>query len=377
MVRKLTLLLLSLLLCPQPAFPQTEHAPEWLNERVLVSSESHHQTGTLCLIDFPNGRQWMAVAGLANKEQNVPALGNYYVEIGSMTKMFIATAILQLHEDSLLNIYKPFTSYIQEPWAKNLNRWKKKNWSDSISILNMLNHTAGIFDYLDDGTDQATVDKYGYEGKVRFKPRELIRNSNIEGSYGPPNKKWHYSNTAYLALGILIETVSGKPWQDYIQEHILDPANLQRTKFGTRMNKEELSKKMQGYFDGKKINMAFSLAGASGEMVSTLPDMAVFIRKWWGGEFFKYPETTNLLRTAHFADIGPLGSYGMGIMHLMDLYGHGGQTFGFSGFGGILPQKEIVLIWIQNDSQVGVYPAILDISDELMEKKKKPVSGEK
>ncbi|BDC97977.1 serine hydrolase domain-containing protein [Persicobacter psychrovividus] len=357
------LLLCLLLNCN--AFAQGNRPPEWLNKMVKVSSETHDNAGTLCMVDFPNKNQWIAVAGYANKAQNVPAIANYSFEIGSMTKMFIATAILQLHEQGLLDINKPISKYIDEPWVKNLNRFNKKDWSDSISIRSVMNHTAGIYDYLDDGSDEATIEKYGYQGRLKISPREIIRTSNTRGSYGPPNKKWRYSNTGYQALGILIEKVSGQNYQQYIRTHILQPANLTQTYFGTNMTEQQAKTKMQGYFNGQKIQMSFYLAGAAGEIVSTMPDMVKFIRAWWQGDFFSKAETTQLLRNSSFVGTGSIGQYGLANMHLFNIYGHSGQTFGFNAFAGIIPEKNIVVIWVSNDSQASAYSPVINIADKL------------
>jgi CubicO group peptidase (beta-lactamase class C family) len=151
--------------------------------------------------------------GIANKDFNVPNRIDTKFNLGSMNKMFTATAIAQLVERGKLSFDDPLSKFI--PDFPNAEAAKK------IRIKHLLSHTAGLGGYFSDR----------YEGMSREKLRtvddmmNLVRLDEKDIAF-EPGSRWDYSNTGMLVLGKVIEIVSGQSYFDYVRENIYKPAGM-------------------------------------------------------------------------------------------------------------------------------------------------------
>jgi D-alanyl-D-alanine carboxypeptidase len=144
--------------------------------------------------------------GLANFELGVANKPETKFRLGSITKQFTAAAILQLQEQGRLGIGDPISKYIPgSPGA----------WS-SVTVHHLLTHTSGIHSY----TDNA-----GYPDHMRERagtPLEFVnRFRNLSPDFDP-GTKFHYDNSGYFLLGVIIEQVSGLKYEDYLRKYIFD-----------------------------------------------------------------------------------------------------------------------------------------------------------
>ncbi len=151
--------------------------------------------------------------GLANREKGVAADDDTRFRIGSLTKQFTATAILQLAKKGLLKVEDPIRKYLPDyPAAAG----------DKITIHQLLTHTSGIPNYTND--DELM--------KRRSKPisrSELLATFQSKPLDFEPGSRFAYSNSGYFVLGVILEKVAGKSYEDYLQENILRPAGMTRT----------------------------------------------------------------------------------------------------------------------------------------------------
>ena len=111
----------------------------------------------------------------------------------------------------------------------------------------------------------------------------------------------------------------------------------------------------QGYASGKPTSMPPTLAGSAGEIVSTLDDLARFMKAWGEGRLYAKPETLKLQMAQGFVKMDPTIEnlqYGYAIMCIEGFYGHGGQTFGFQSYLAYNPQKKELYIVGVNDAFV-------------------------
>lgn len=156
--------------------------------------------------------------------------------IGSITKVFISTAIMQLQEKGLLNIHDPLSKYI--PDFPNANK---------ITLYHLLTHTSGIPEH-DETTEPISHDdliKKIAKGHLRFRP----------------GTGWLYSDFNYSILGYIIEQLTNEPLDQYVKKNVFAKAGLTHTGFGTTFNQEPYQAK------GYKIK--------GNQMISpTLPDMS-------------------------------------------------------------------------------------------------------
>lgn len=162
------------------------------------------------------------VKDLITKEQLQP---EHIFHMASVSKPFVATAVIQLVEQGKMNLDEPLIKYL--PYFKlNDDRYQK------ITIRHMLNHTSGIPDVIDYEWDKPQYDKGAAE--------RYVRGLKTEKMIAAPGERFHYSNMAYDILGDVIAKVSGKPFEIYMKEQILNPLGMTESSFLLKHIKKEL-----------------------------------------------------------------------------------------------------------------------------------------
>jgi D-alanyl-D-alanine carboxypeptidase len=154
--------------------------------------------------------------GYANLEQQTPLTVDHIFRIASHSKTFAATAIMQLAENKLLGIDEPVVKYI--PWLKEHSDPRMTH----VTLRQLLSHSAGV---IRDGSDtnywQVSVP---FPDLEEFKSQFMESNLIVEN-----NSLMKYSNFGYTLIGCVVEHVSGMPFNQYVQEKILDPLGLTQT----------------------------------------------------------------------------------------------------------------------------------------------------
>ncbi len=201
--------------------------------------------------------------GMANLELGVPNAPQTKFRLGSVTKQFTAMAIMQLQERGLLNVGDYIIKYI--PDYPN---------GEKITIHNLLTHTSGIPNLTDfpDFLETMTLPSPVEKTVERFK--------NIPLEF-EPGEKYSYSNSGYVLLGYLIEKVSGKSYEDFLNKNIFQPLNM--TNSGYDHTSAILKNRASGYSLGTDgltnasyIDMSLPLGG--GSLYSTVEDLYLWDR---------------------------------------------------------------------------------------------------
>lgn len=272
---------------------------------------------------------------------------NSTTDIGSCTKMFTASSILQLVEKNKLKLTSKLVNILPNPkMYKNLMIIDGKDYIDSITVLQLLNHSSGLPEYFIENDDAKEIAMHG-DSSLRFTPQQLIEMAKKqEGPSFKPGKGFKYCNTGYILLGLIIEKVSGMKYATYVQSHILNPLKMTHTYFGT---KTYPSNRTAGHFKGAISTMPASMAWSAGELISTLDDMDTFIRAWHDSKLFS-AATAKMVQTEHFLDMGSGIKYGLGVMDIFNNQGHAGQTFGFQTFIGYLSNGSSLSLSIDDAS---------------------------
>ncbi len=153
--------------------------------------------------------------GMASKSFHVPNTIDTKFNLGSMNKMFTATAIVQLVEKGKLSYDDPISKCVDETWLP-------EDITSKITILHLLTHTSGLGSYFNETYSKGSRELYR---KVEdFKPLVQGEKPAFE-----PGKRFRYSNTGMLLLGVVIEKVTGQSYFDYIRENIYDPAGMKNS----------------------------------------------------------------------------------------------------------------------------------------------------
>jgi len=154
--------------------------------------------------------------GKANLELDVDMRPEYILQIGSITKPFTACAILKLMEEGKLSLQDDITKYIED----------YPTHGHTITIEHLLTHTSGIKSYT--GMDEWTSEVR----KKNFTPEELTDFFKNQPMDFAPGEKYSYNNSAYFLLGYLIEILSGKTYEVFIDSVFFQPLGLNNSFYG-------------------------------------------------------------------------------------------------------------------------------------------------
>lgn len=153
--------------------------------------------------------------GDANKSKQIKNNINTLFNIGSMNKMFTATAIMQLVEQGKLKLNDPISKYIDSTWLPT-------SITNKVTIHHLLSHSSGLGDFFGPAYDQLL---YGKIDQLKdFKP--YIKGDHLAFE---PDTDWSYSNSGMVLLGVVIEKVANQNYFDYVKQHIYQPSGMKYT----------------------------------------------------------------------------------------------------------------------------------------------------
>ncbi|MFK4378618.1 D-alanyl-D-alanine carboxypeptidase [Bacillus sp. RC218] len=290
------------------------------------------------------GKTWSYAAGVANLSSKKPMKTDFRFRIGSVTKTFTATVVLQLAEENSLSLDDSIEKWL--PGVIQGNGYDDKQ----ITIRQLLNHTSGIAEY--------TRSK-GFnlmDTKKSYRAEELVKMGISMPPDFAPGKSWSYSNTGYVLLGILIETVTGNSYAEEIENRIIEPLELSNTFLPGNSSVIPGTKHARGYIqlDGasEPKDVTYynpSMGSSAGDMISTADDLNKFFSYLLGGKLLKEQQLKQMLTTVPTGE-DALGRYGLGIYETnlpngVSIWGHGGSIPGFVTFaGGTLGGKHTLAV---------------------------------
>jgi D-alanyl-D-alanine carboxypeptidase len=249
--------------------------------------------------------------------------------VGSITKTFVATVVLQLVGEGRLSL--------DEPIARRLPGLLGNG--NAITVRELLNHTSGLFDYTADPTVLAGI----AQNRV-FNPTELVGIAETHPSLVPPGASWGYSNTNYIVAGLLVEAVTHHRLGRELRHRIFDPLHLSATSFPVATGKipgyhahgyvpTELVPTADGRpFDVTELNP--SAAWAAGAIISNAADLSRFYLALMNGTLIT-PHLLREMKTTVPEDPADTQQfrYGLGIERVQDPcganWGHSGAIFGY------------------------------------------------
>ncbi|MCM3806251.1 beta-lactamase family protein [Streptomyces sp. DR7-3] len=233
-------------------------------------------------------------AGVGNISTKTDADPKAKFRIASNTKTFTATVLLQLEGEGKLSLDDSVAKWL--PDAVNANGYD----GSKITIRELLNHTSSLPDYAADAQLSGAYYNNNDPDKA-WAPQQLVNIAlRQHAPQSAPGEKFGYANTNYVLAGMVIKAVTGNEPRDEIQKRIIEPLNLNDTKFAT--DSSISGNYLHGYsysflFGMRDVTTSnvqiFSTAGA---IVSTLDDMATFQRALMTGKLLA-PEQLKELKT--------------------------------------------------------------------------------
>jgi D-alanyl-D-alanine carboxypeptidase len=281
--------------------------------------------------------------GVADRATGRPMTPDLSLRIGSETKTFTVTAVLQLVDQGKAGLDDTIGMYVDG--VPN---------GDRITLRQLAGMRSGLFNYSeDDGFFKALTSN----PRRAFTPQQLLDHAFRHPVLFPPGEKFSYSNTNLILLGLVVEKQSGQRLGDYIRRHILDPAGMRHTLFPR--GSEFPVPHAQGYTDqtanGKVADAADwnpSWGWAAGAMISTLDDLRIWAPTVATGEL---PDGSPLLSPATQRQrlaapaIGIPGTgYGLGIFDVQGWIGHNGSLPGYESLAVHLPATGTTFVVLLN-----------------------------
>ncbi|MFE7772889.1 serine hydrolase domain-containing protein [Streptomyces sp. NPDC057445] len=309
-------------------------------QRALEAAVEAGSPGALAGVARAGQRTWNGEAGVADRTDGRQRRPGDRFRVGSVTKTFVATVILQLEAEGRLGLDDSV-----ERWLPGLVRGNGHD-GRAVTLRQLLNHTSGIYNYTDDPGFVRTVFGEGFfEHRYdTFRPRDLVRTAMGHKPYFAPGADWHYSNTNYVLAGLVIEKVTGRPYGQEIERRVLRPLGLRATSVpGTRARMPRPSGRAYSVLVGPEPGSAIhdvtelnpSGAGAAGEMISTTGDLNRFYRALLTGKLLPEKQLGKMTTTVPVGKEAPNHRYGLGLMAQKlscgkEVWGHSGGIHGSS-----------------------------------------------
>ena len=317
---------------------------EEIMDQVQEAVSDHMKKGDipglgLVIIDGEN--QFIRGYGYADMEQQLPVTENTLFEIGSNSKAFTALALMQLVSEGKLNLDDPVSKYFN---------WFTAHFEGEamdITLRQLMHHTSGIPSSTISGIPESN-EPQALEATVRT----LIGQELDER----PGKAYQYATINYDVLGLVIQQVSGIPFEDYIHQTITGPLGLVNTTVSVASRQDRLSNGHKiGFFKARHYEAPRYRGNApAGYIISDLQDMSKWLKLQMGQ--VEHDLSANIRRTQERDKSVPLhqmAAYAAGWNVSLDgtdeIY-HGGYNPNFTSYVAFRPQDQLGVVVLANSN---------------------------
>lgn len=280
--------------------------------------------------------------GSANMEWNIPNQTDTKFRLGSISKQFTALLIVKLAEEGKIKLDVPITTYLPD--------YPKAN-GDKITIHHLLTHTSGIPNYT------SAPNFFKDKSRNPYSPEEFVKTFSSLPLEFTPGEKFNYSNSGYFLLGYIIEKISGKTYEQYLQEIIFTP--LKMVNSGYDHSDIILKNRAAGYEkQGKAIRNApyldMSLPYAAGSLYSTVEDLFLWDQALYTNKLLTPKSMESLFKPYIKAWNGFYG-YGWSTYEVpngenskLSIIEHGGGINGFNTIISRIPADKNLVVLLNN-----------------------------
>jgi D-alanyl-D-alanine carboxypeptidase len=305
--------------------------------------------GAVLGVWIPGKAPWRQGVGFSNISPEERMQLDDKFRIGSNTKTFVVTVLLQLVDEGKLNLDDPLNKFDVGVKVPN---------ADKITVRELCQMRSGLFE----AYNAPELDKLNIAPHTKITPRELIEFAIKQPPLFAPGTKWYYCNTNYLLLGLIIEAVAHHPVEEEIHNRLLVPLGLHNTSFPTAdpnmpvpfAHGYTLSKNEE--WEDQTVLLPPMLSWAAGVMVSDMADTKIWVKDYVIG-------TTNSPATQkQRLDCLPIGkpglAFGLGIGCSAGWYGYTGGIPGYNTGAYYLPSKDITILAFVNSQREKPDPGV-------------------
>lgn len=293
-------------------------------------------------------------AGYADVASETPFAPRTHVRVASITKTFVAAAILQLVTERRIDLDAPVETYLPGVvLGDGIN-------GSTITVRQLLRHQSGLPEYFDDATQPPTSP---------VAPRELLSWALAKPVLHPPTSVPVYTNTNYIVAGLILEAVTGRPAAEEITRRIITPLGLTDTYFPAPGDTWLRSPMAHGYelADGGREDVTAGEPSGeymAGSLISTGEDITAFITALVDGHVVAPAELAQMMDTVEWPLHGPGFGYGLGLTSIdlecgVTAWGHGGDLAGYHSIMAAVPGQPAVSATFTQGS-----PDVASIADD-------------
>ena len=287
-----------------------------LDEHLVASGAP----GATLTVHIPGEGTFAAGTGLSDVAAGEPMPPRARLRVGSITKTFVAAALLRLVEEGRLSLDDRAVSYL--PGLADLGL------APEVTLAQLLRHESGIFNYTDDTA-------FLQLRSEPWSPDEIIAWSLEHPAPHAPGEAYLYSNTGFFILGRVLETVTETPLHELLRQSILEPYALADTSEEKHEGRD--CAMSEGYvITGRPVtdDMDMGWAWAAGGMVSSGVDLCRWAELLYRGSFLT-ESTRSAMITPGANSLVETRGYGYATQHTLrgggSVVGHTGSTMGFRG----------------------------------------------
>ncbi|OLZ65653.1 serine hydrolase [Streptomyces amritsarensis] len=291
--------------------------------------------------------------GTSDKTTGAPIKTDMHTRIGSVTKTFTITGVLQLVDDGKVRLDAPISTYLDGVPG-----------GEKITVRQLAEMRSGLYNYTEDSRWLAAFKADPYRA---WTPQQLLDIAFRHPADFAPGARWEYSNTNTVLLGLLVEKISGRPLHAYLEQEVFEPVGLDATSLPT--GAEITSPFVHGYTnftpDGATVDASQwnpSWAWSAGAMISTIDDLHSWVPTLVSG---RLPDGDRLLEPGTQAQrlrMLPTGhpgvGYGLGISAIAGWIGHNGELPGYETVAVRLPQDRATMVIVVNSDADGKFGSL-------------------
>ena len=323
---------------------------------VSQNQEEFGVPGIVAGVWIPDRGNLIIESGVADLEAGTEIRKEDHFRIGSITKSFTVTVILQLAEAGLVSLDDPVSNYV--PLAGN----------GDATIGELANMRSGIFNYTE---DPDFVLGFIQDFLQPYTDQEIVDIGDRNAPYFPHGEGWHYSNTGTVILGMIVEQVTGNPLGQEIENRILKPLELNHTSYPTTPDLPPPFALGYGFDPIQELSFANpSSASGSGAMISRLEDLKI-----WGEVLGKGLLLSPDTQAARLASLQPIvfspcddndpdrpkrncpeyDRYGYGFGEISGWIGHTAEFLGYTALVMYEPNSESTVVILCNIFGTGTH----------------------
>ncbi len=342
------------------AEPAAERLARALQAKLDAKREEYDVRGITASVAFPDGSRWSGASGLADAELRRPMAPDTPMPIASVTKPLTAALAVALAQEGRLSLDDPLSRWVPRfPNARN------------ITLRQLLNHTSGLFNVDEDvAYGEAVV---GQPSRA-WTPAMVLQ--YVRKPYGPPGSVWHYSDTNYTLMGLVLQRAGGTGVAESLHRLVLDEHGMQDAALGPEEPAPPGT--ARGYDPvgppapppGRYVpfRSAASSEWTAAGVVATAPGVATWGRELFAGRVVDRRGLREMLRFVDTGEDSYYAKYGLGVAqrHIVDrdIVGASGRFWGYNSELWHDPATRATVAVLWNDTLLLRSP---DVADSLLE----------